>query len=409
MNPHSRLSATLVASLGTALLGAPSASARPATKTEVTKPAPRLVLAYFNHAKLGIFDLRTGRRTGSVALPGTARASLAPVGDRRHVVAVQYDGDQVRVLDGGSWTVPHGDHTHSYVAAPRLTPFALAGPQPSHVVTHDGTVAIHFDGTARTSMFAAGDLARASQPRRTFTTGKAHHGVAVPFGPITLASTAAATPDLAADGLPGEISVRDAAGNETGRLAPCPELHGEAAGDGWAAFGCADGILLATVSGTRVTSRKLAYPAGTTAGVRTFTLKATAGGRHLVGDLGPDALVRVDRVAGAVGTIGLPASRGAFTVDGPDVLALAGDGRLREVNVATGRHVRTVRAIRAYDASAPFSTPRPQIAVGAGRVIVAEPATKTVHVLSARNLKRLRTIKPRLVPGPIAVTGDGAP
>ncbi|QSB23867.1 YncE family protein [Curtobacterium sp. 24E2] len=61
-------------------------------------------------------DLLTGETT-DLDRVGAAEHSAT---DGRFLVTSDGDGDRTTIVDGGSWTVDHGDHTHYYAAEPRV-------------------------------------------------------------------------------------------------------------------------------------------------------------------------------------------------------------------------------------------------------------------------------------------------
>jgi hypothetical protein len=364
---------------------------------------PRVVVSDGKRGKLHVFTLDGERRGSALSLPADTPAYLTRLEDGRHVAAVQYEGDRVSVLDGGSWTEPHGDHHHSYAARPRLTPFRLTAPQPTHVVSHGGTVAIFADGAGVAHLYRLGDLRRRAGATTELQTGKPHHGVALTLGERVLVSA----PDpSAADGeLPIDVSVRDAAGAELARLGSCPELHGEAAGADWAAFACADGVISARLENGQVTASKLPYPPQTEPEQRAWGLQPDHSGRYLIGDFGARSLVRVDRATGATTTLALPAKLGSFAVDGSTIHALTADGRVHRLDVRTGKRSATRRVTRRFDPDS--RQPTPQIATGADHVAISEPARRRVHIIRARTLKRAAGM--RVAGRPQQLTIVGAP
>src|SRR5699024_7883085 len=122
--------------------GAPSNSAdaaadggeAPAT-VEPRAATPRLVATY--DGGLLVLDSGTLETVADSPLDGFAR--VTPAGDGRHV-AVSTEGG-FRLLDAGTWTEPHGDHSHHYTSAPTLTEAGVDAGTPGHVVVHEGTTA----------------------------------------------------------------------------------------------------------------------------------------------------------------------------------------------------------------------------------------------------------------------------
>jgi hypothetical protein len=360
-----------------------------------------VVVADGKSARLHVFTLDGERRGSRIALPAKAPAYLTRLEDGRHVAAVQYEGDSVSIVDGGSWAEPHGDHVHHHVARPRLTPFRMAAPSPSHVVSHGGAVSVFADGTGTAHLYTLGDMVRRARPGREVPSGAPHHGVAVPLGSNLLITAAA--PGAEEGALPADVSVRDAAAAETGRLGACPELHGESAGADWAAFACADGVLSASLVDGRPVAVKLPYPASADPEARAWGLQPDASGRYLIGDFGARALVRIDRVAGTATTTPLPARLGGFAVDGSRVTALTADGRVHAIDIRTGERRGGIRVVGRFDPES--SRPRPGIAAGAGRVLVSDPARHRVRVLRARSLKPVRSFRTGGAPQRLVVVG----
>jgi hypothetical protein len=398
--PPSPLRGVLAVAL--ALVATPAAAA--AAPPERERPEARVVVSDGRVPRLSVFDLDDGRRAGAVRLPASDPAHLAPVGDRRHVAAIQHEGGRVSVLDGGSWAQRHGDHAHVHVRAPALTPFRFAHEKPSHVVSHGGTVSVFTDGDGTARQFRVADLRRASRPRGEIATGTPHHGVAVPLGEHVLVS--APDPAKRAGELPVDVSVRDRAGSEVGRLGACPELHGEASGDGWAAFACADGVLVARLEDGRVTAGKLAYPERASDEERAWGLQRDRSGRYLVGDLGERALLVADRATGVGRALALPAALASFAVVGDDVHVLTEDGHAHRLDLPSGRRLARARVTRRFDAAS--RRPTPELAAGAGRLVVSEPARGRVHVLRAATLRRTTTIATGGTPRHLEVVGVAA-
>ena len=127
---------------------APTPTESPSATTKTTAAAaesdvaaPRLVLTY--DGGLLVLDATTLEVVVDIALDGFNRVN--PAGDDRHVLVSHTDG--FRVLDTGVWSDSHGDHSHHYAGPPALTDVAFVSAEEGHVVAHDGTTALFFDGT----------------------------------------------------------------------------------------------------------------------------------------------------------------------------------------------------------------------------------------------------------------------
>src|SRR5699024_3731865 len=147
--------------------GAPSNSAdaaadggeAPAT-VEQRAATPRLVATY--DGGLLVLDSGTLETVADIPLDGFARVN--PAGDGRHV-AVSTEGG-FRLLDAGTWTEPHGDHSHHYTSAPTLTDAGVDAGTPGHVVVHDGKTAFFDDGSGLATVVASDSVADEVAQRR---------------------------------------------------------------------------------------------------------------------------------------------------------------------------------------------------------------------------------------------------
>ena len=74
----------------------------------------------------------------------TASTASTPLGDGRSLLVSTKEG--FRVFDAGSWTEPHGDHTHSYTTEPLLTDTVYSATKPGHVVNEGKRTLIFGDG-----------------------------------------------------------------------------------------------------------------------------------------------------------------------------------------------------------------------------------------------------------------------
>ena len=92
-------------------------------------------------------------------LPGFNRLDAA--GDGRRFLVSAHGG--FRLLDGGAWTEPHGDHAHHHTADPELTDVVVEAEKPGHVVAHAGRTVPFDDGTGEVT---ASDSAAVADPDR---------------------------------------------------------------------------------------------------------------------------------------------------------------------------------------------------------------------------------------------------
>ncbi|HJG80256.1 MAG TPA: hypothetical protein K8V08_07570, partial [Brevibacterium senegalense] len=136
---------------------------------------PRLVVTY--DGGVLVLDALTGEQLGDLPAEGFTRLNQG--GDNRHLFLTE--GDSFRLLDAGTWSEPHGDHSHAYTTDPVLSDQRIEGSHPGHLVVHDGTAAAFFDGDGIVKSFDPTTLeATAAISTDDLTLPDAHHGVAVP-------------------------------------------------------------------------------------------------------------------------------------------------------------------------------------------------------------------------------------
>jgi len=215
----------------------------------------RLVVADAASNTLTVFDLDDNSvlDTFSATFDGSSVSASA---DYRFAVINSRANGLTEFLDGGLWREDHVEHLHDYEEAPSLSSFTLEGSQPTHVVTHDGQLAVFYDGNADTSMPAAVKVVTDTQiasevtevPTLEFTVNM--HGVAEPRGDMLIstvrrddAESRSANPIL-----PDSVAVyhwHDGEYEEEQRFdGECADLHGAAQNEIAVAFGCSDGVLI---------------------------------------------------------------------------------------------------------------------------------------------------------------------
>jgi hypothetical protein len=250
-------------------------------------PEPQLRLITLGETGLQAFDPATG---DSVALLGEAEGALSS--DGRYAVVTEPDG-RATVVDTGTWTVPHGDHSHYYLAEPRslggLDDGADAGP--ARLASSPTLTAVSFPGADDSSTGAGlgivldGEALADGRLEERARIPLAAGGVLLPLGDLLVGpepgsenTEEGALASYSADGMRLDV--------ETGCAAPA----GAALTRVGAAFGCAHGAVLATAEtdGGTVRFERIPYPDGTADGDRATSfagrpgrpdLAAVAGGR----------------------------------------------------------------------------------------------------------------------------------
>lgn len=223
-----------------------AASESPSQPTEQRSAQPRLVLTY--DGGVTVLDALNLEKVADLPVDGFTRVNSA--GDGRYVFVSTSDGFQL--LDTGTWSEPHGDHSHHYTAEPELTDQRFGGNKPGHVVVHDERTALFSDGTGQVEILDPAKLGTGDALLEEFTV-PAHHGVAVPRSDGSVIVSQGDTETR------NGVVIRDAQGMTVASNDECPGLHGEAAAQGGAVtFGCEDGVLV--VRGDEITKVAAAEP-----------------------------------------------------------------------------------------------------------------------------------------------------
>ncbi|WP_019815352.1 hypothetical protein [Saccharomonospora saliphila] len=345
---------------------------------EVAEVQSRLVLADAETGAVRVLDLLTEEIT---RLDDVAEVDSVHTDGR---FAYLVTGESTRVLDGGSWTVDHGDHVHYYRAQIRR-----AG-------EIDGrAVAAHADSSVTAVAQEEGTTAlldrHALEDGRT-EPGAPVDGLAVPYEQHLVVATD--------DG----VSVRTRDGDPAATIdQPCPAPSGTAVTRRGVVVGCADGALLVHEDDGEFDGVRIAYPRGLSGSSRatafthrpgSATLTAPAGER---GVLVLDAAERHARLfetgpVVAVNTVG----------GGGPVLALTADGVLHAYDHATGEEVASAALL-------PGGVPEgaaPSIQVDTSRAYVNDPDRRRVYEIDYNDELRLaRAFDLDITPSYVVETG----
>jgi len=358
---------------------------------ESQAPVPRLVLTH--DAGITVLDAKTLKQVGEEPLEGFNR--LSPAGDGRHVLVAT--GASFRIFDAGVWTEKHGDHGHSYVAAPQLTDRAFSASKSGHVVHHAGKTVLFSDGSGKVDIFDPADLAEAPDaglPRTTtYTTPEPHHGVAVELEDgrllVTLGDEEGRSGLALLDTPEGDGGQRQ----EILRNEDCPGVHGEAvAGSEAVVVGCEDGMLVYKDGAiTKVASPDAYGRMGNQAG--------SAASPVILGDykVDPDAeLERPTRISlvntdtGNLQLVDLGTSYSFRSLGrGPDgeALVLGTDGSLHILDPQTGETTGSIPVVPAWEEPEVWQDPRPTLFVQGSTAFVTDPAGSRLHAVNLKTGK----------------------
>ncbi|MEV7934427.1 ABC transporter [Curtobacterium sp. NPDC089185] len=217
----------------------PTGTAKPhgyvAGASEAQEPQVRL-LAVSATGATAVHDLLTGETTDLDRVDAPEHAAT----DGRFLVTST--DDRTTIVDGGSWTVDHGDHTHYYAAQPRVVD-TIDGGGPVEVHSSETMTTITWPERGEAVVL---DRAALGQGEVEETT-RVDATVLLPFGEQLVAG----------DG--DVVRLLDADGEPTGTEQACADPAGGIVTRAGAVVGCADGaVVVGDDGGTSV----VALPAG---------------------------------------------------------------------------------------------------------------------------------------------------
>ncbi|MBF4581589.1 ABC transporter [Curtobacterium sp. VKM Ac-2865] len=342
--------------------------------SEAAEPQLRLLVADDTGA-LALHDLLDGDATDLDAVDAPEHAAT----DGRFLVTS--DSDRTTIVDGGSWTVDHGDHTHYYDAAAR-TVGTLPGGGPVAVASSESTTTLSWPD-ADTAV--ALDRAALGQGRVS-TTARVDAAVLLPLGDLLVAG------DAGRD----RVVVLDAQGEPTGVTAACTDPAGGIVTRVGAVVGCADGAVLVTAEDA--VAEHLAAPADLprATGFANRTGRPTVAA--LAGDTGAWLLDTRERTWEHV-----PTDRPLVAVTAVDdtdehVVALDADGRVLVLSGPERTAVTTDPLVPAGSV--------PALQVDAQRAYLADPDDRVVHEVDfADDARVARSIAVPIRPDVLAEVG----
>jgi hypothetical protein len=161
-----------------------------------------------------IFDLDDNDLLESFSLIHDSNTLTASANHRFAVIASR-SNDYIGFIDGGLWREDHGAHLHDYEQTPEMNHLELDGSRPTHIVKHDGHMAVFYDGDADSGTPAAvqvltdNDISAETSDTPTLDYAVNMHGVAEPNGEHLLATVRRddAESTSAAKILPDQVAV----------------------------------------------------------------------------------------------------------------------------------------------------------------------------------------------------------
>ncbi|MBQ4799902.1 5-methyltetrahydrofolate--homocysteine methyltransferase [Pseudoalteromonas sp. MMG006] len=197
--------------------------------------------------------------------------TLSASPDFRYAVITNRTQDYLGFIDGGMWREDHGEHLHDYEQGPAFSSYELtSGSRPTHLMTHDGQLAIFYDGDADSGAPASvevltdSDITNATPTLPGISYDINMHGVAEPRGEHLLSTIRRDDADntSVAKVLPDQVGVYHFHDGEyeleQTLEVTCPDLHGAAQNHDYVVFGCGDGVLIAHQQGDVYEAQKVA-------------------------------------------------------------------------------------------------------------------------------------------------------
>lgn len=367
---------------------------------EAAGPQPRLGITY--DGGVAIVDGATLETVAGFEAEGFLRVN--PAGDGRHMFLSE--GEAFRLLDAGTWGEPHGDHNHYYTTDPLLTEITVEGPEPGHVVAHEGNGALFFDGSGEIHSFELGELdAEAELDTEVAETEQAHHGVAVAFEDGSRFET------LGDDQQRTGARVLGPEGEEIARSEDCPGVHGEAAGPhGVVAVGCEDGALVWDGEDFTKIDAGPDY-------ARTGNLFPAEDSNIMLGDYNETPgepmteVALIDVEAGQINTADIGAAYNFRSLArGPEAeaLILAEDGQLHVLDPETGEQISTLQVIEEWTEPEEWQEPRPAIHIVDDIAYVTEPVEQAIHMVDLIEMEIINSAELDFVPNELTAV-DGRP
>ncbi|MGA5471545.1 zinc metallochaperone AztD [Streptomyces arboris] len=323
---------------------------------------------------LYILDGESLKLAKTIDLPGFNRVN--PAGDKDHVMVSTDSG--FRVLDATDQA---------------LTDIEYKGAKPGHVVRHAAKTVLFTDGTGEVNVFDPTVLSSGKKPSgRTYTSAKAHHGVAIELADgklvITLGTEEKRTGAL----------VLDRNNKEIARSEDCPGVHGEAAAKNEAVgVGCEDGILIYKDGKfTKIDSPDDYGRIGNQAGSDASPV--------LLGDYksDPDAeLERPTRVSlidtekKKLRLVDLGTSYSFRSLArGPhgEALVLGTDGAIHVIDPDTGKIEKKIPVVGGWQEPLDWQQARPTLFVRGHVAYVSEPGKKALHAVDVETGKKITSV-----------------
>ncbi|MEM5499979.1 hypothetical protein WNY59_00095 [Ahrensia kielensis] len=378
-----------------------------------TKEVWRLFVSDQAESKVTVIDPTEGKILQQFTTDGYA-THLVPSQSGETLFAVQMDHDAVNVIASGISLSGHGDHSDIEIEKSKILPMKLEGARPVHVIPHGDKMVQFFDREGEARVYSEHELLEGNADYKTVKTAAPHHGVVVPMGDYFLASEPNLMVETKADELPPRLGVKaiDKNGETAGNVATCTGLHGEAHSAGLVAFGCEEGVIIASVDGSNVPEFKmLEYSVDMPEG-QVGTLAGGKAMQFFLGNYGADKLVIIDpSTVNPYQVVNLPVRYVSFALDPENVkiaYVFTEDGKLSALNILSGKLEHSAQITEPYSKDGHWRDPRPRIAVMGDIIAVTDPNKGLVRLLDSKSFKEEKTITVEGLPFNItAIGGSG--
>lgn len=345
--------------------------------TESQEPQLGL-LAVSATGETALHDLLTGETT-DLDRVGAAEHSAT---DGRFLVTS--DGDRTAVVDGGSWTVDHGDHTHYYAAEPRVVG-TLEGGGPVQVHSSETMTTIAWPERGEAVVLDRAALGQGELDE----TARLDATVLLPLGEHLVAAEGDTVRVLDTDGEQTESTGSTSAGQA------CTDPAGGIVTRAGAVVGCADGAVVVDDAGA---TSFVALPDDAE---RPTAFAARAGRPTVAGLAGDSGFWLLDVRQGSWRHVPTERPlRAVVAVDDQDehVVGVDDAGRVVVVTASTGKVATTDPLVDGDRA--------PRLQLDAQRAYVADPTAAVVHEVDFADGARVaRTIELPFPPVALAEVG----
>lgn len=358
--------------------------------------------------KVTAFDLNKPENRWTFETKGQNK--LYSVKNGSAIVAVQSDNDAVNFIKSGISLHSHGDHSDIEIEDPDAVQQTLTGPQPFHVINHDGKVVINFDKGGYAEIVDAHELSHGEVESSRLKQARAHHGFVAPVGNAWVTTVASDAP-VEGDAAPTRVGLRAVKedGTPAGDVATCTGIHGEAFSGAFLAAGCKEGILTVTAGEGGPVTKMLTYPADLPSGEATGTLLGAKSMQVFLGNYGAKGLVVVDPADEPhFRYTELPFRRVDFALDPANArfgYVLTEDGSLHQLDVLDGKLSKSAKVTEPYSMDGHWNDPRPRIAMAGDEVVMSDPNAGLIRRIAKDELKEVGTIAVEGKPYNIAVAG----